>query len=153
MAWGVRGNRYNRGLEVYHPNFCSRQLGFRQAIPIPFFDSVHCGTSFRLSSHLETTFRATRRSLEVMNQAAQKSIIFNFECISLFSSWWEDKWTKKYGGDLRETHDRLFSQLSLKSYPSSGELENWKEMIQQKNRSLLICISFLNSILSSSKVL
>ncbi|KAM1378044.1 hypothetical protein ACFX2F_039558 [Malus domestica] len=88
-----------------------------------------------------------------MNQAAQKSIIFNFECISLFSSWWEDKWTKKYGGDLRETHDRLFSQLSLKSYPSSGELENWKEMIQQKNRSLLICISFLNSILSSSKVL
>nr|XP_028946836.1 uncharacterized protein LOC103430667 [Malus domestica] len=73
-----------------------------------------------------------------MSQAARKSIILNFECTSLFSSWWEDKWTKKYGGDLRETHDRLFGQLSLKSYLSSGELENWKEMIQEKNRVLLI---------------
>ncbi|KAB2612494.1 hypothetical protein D8674_034810 [Pyrus ussuriensis x Pyrus communis] len=27
-----------------------RQLGFRQAIPIPFFDSVQCGTSYRLHS-------------------------------------------------------------------------------------------------------
>ncbi|KAM2531521.1 hypothetical protein PS1_000239 [Malus domestica] len=73
-----------------------------------------------------------------MSQAARKSIILNFECTSLFSSWWEDKWTKKYGGDLKETHDRLFNQLSLKSYPGSGELKNWNEMIQEKNRSLLI---------------
>ncbi|KAM1714215.1 hypothetical protein ACFX12_024851 [Malus domestica] len=109
MAWGVRGNRYDRGLEVYHPNFCSRQLGFRQAIPVPFFDSVHCGTSFRLPTPSEVTFRAARRSLDVMSQAARKSIILNFECTLLFSSWWEDKWTKKYGGDLKETHDRLFS--------------------------------------------
>ncbi|KAM1567211.1 hypothetical protein ACFXTH_046354 [Malus domestica] len=138
LAWGVRGNRYDRGLEVYHPNFWSRQLGFRQAIPVPFFDSVHCGTSFRLPTPSEVTFRAARRSLDVMSQAARKSIILNFECTSLFSSWWEDKWTKKYGGDLKETHDRLFNQLSLKSYPGSGELENWKEMIQEKNRSLLI---------------
>ncbi|KAM2257517.1 hypothetical protein EV2_002732 [Malus domestica] len=69
MAWGVRGNRYDRGLEVYHPNFYSRQLGFRQTIPIPFFNSVHCGTSFRLVSPFEVTFRAARRSLEVMSQA------------------------------------------------------------------------------------
>ncbi|KAM1299029.1 hypothetical protein ACFX2F_025768 [Malus domestica] len=70
MAWGVRGNRYDRGLEVYHPNFCRKELGFRQAIPIPLFDSVHCGTSFRLSSLSEMTFRVAQRSLEVMSQAA-----------------------------------------------------------------------------------
>ncbi|XP_050125612.1 uncharacterized protein LOC126602786 [Malus sylvestris] len=51
---------------------------------------------------------------------------------------WEDKWTKKYGGDLKVNHDRIFNQLSLKSYPGSGELANWKEMIHEKNRSLLI---------------
>ncbi|KAB2608852.1 hypothetical protein D8674_012020 [Pyrus ussuriensis x Pyrus communis] len=34
-------DRYERRLEVYHPNFCIRQLGFRQAVPIPFFDFVH----------------------------------------------------------------------------------------------------------------
>ncbi|KAM2084315.1 hypothetical protein ACFX1R_022163 [Malus domestica] len=138
LAWGVRGNRYDRGLEVYHPNFCSRQLGFRQAIPVPFFDSVHCGTSFRLQTPTEVTFRAARRSLDVMSQAARHFIVLNFECISLFSSWWEDKWTRKYGGDLKVNHDRIFNQLSLKSYPGSGELANWKEMIQEKNRLLLI---------------
>ncbi|KAM1307466.1 hypothetical protein ACFX2H_009713 [Malus domestica] len=138
LAWGVQGNRYDRGLEVYHPNFCSRQLGFRQAIHVPFFDSVHCGTSFRLQTPSEVTFRAARRSLDVMSQAARHSVVLNFECTSLFSSWWEDKWTKKYGGDLKVNHDCIFSQLSLKSYPGSGELANWKEMIQEKNRSLLI---------------
>ncbi|KAM1614707.1 hypothetical protein ACFX2K_024034 [Malus domestica] len=83
----VRSNRYDRGLEVYRPNFCSRQLGFRQAIPIPFFDFVHCGTSFRLPSPSDVTFRAARLSLEVMNHAARKSIVLNFECIPLFSTW------------------------------------------------------------------
>ncbi|KAM2917187.1 hypothetical protein FF1_046022 [Malus domestica] len=138
LAWGVRGNRYDRGLEVYHPNFCSRQLGFRQSIPVPFFDSIHCGTSFRLQTPSEAIFRAARRSLDVMNQAARHSVVLNFECTSLFSSWWEERWTRKYGGDLKVNHDRIFSQLSLKSYPSSGELANWKNMIQEKNRLLLI---------------
>ncbi|XP_070660624.1 uncharacterized protein [Malus domestica] len=86
-----------------------------------------------------------------MSQAARKSIILNFECTSLFPSWWEDKWTKKYGGDLRETHDRLFSQLSLKSYPSSGELENWKEIIQEKNRILLIAQVDVESVPTESE--
>ncbi|XP_070677798.1 uncharacterized protein [Malus domestica] len=45
----------------------------------------------------------------------------NFDCTSSFSSWWEVKWTKKYGGDLREAHDRLFQQLFIKSYPSSAQ--------------------------------
>ncbi|XP_050114931.1 uncharacterized protein LOC126593094 isoform X1 [Malus sylvestris] len=138
LAWGVRGNRYDRGLEVYHPNFCSRQLGFRQSIPVPFFDSIHCGTSFRLQTPSEAIFRAARRSLDVMSQAARHSVVLNFECTSLFSSWWEERWTRKYGGDLKVNHDRIFSQLSLKSYPSSSELANWKDMIQEKNRLLLI---------------
>lgn len=44
LAWEVRSDRvgYERDLEVYHPNFCGRQLGFRQAIPVLFFDSVLC---------------------------------------------------------------------------------------------------------------
>ncbi|KAM1258120.1 hypothetical protein ACFX2J_037594 [Malus domestica] len=73
-----------------------------------------------------------------MSQAARHSVVLNFECTSLFSSWWEERWTRKYGGDLKVNHDRIFSQLSLKSYPSSGELANWKDMIQEKNRLLLI---------------
>ncbi|KAM2538518.1 hypothetical protein TB2_023955 [Malus domestica] len=73
-----------------------------------------------------------------MSQAARHSVVLNFECTSLFSSWWEDKWTRKYGGDLKVNHDRIFNQLSLKLYPGSGELANWKEMIQEKNQLLLI---------------
>ncbi|KAM1654036.1 hypothetical protein ACFX2K_006479 [Malus domestica] len=56
LAWGVYSDCYERGLEVYHPNFCSKQFGFRQAIPIPFFDSIHCDTSYRLQSPQEVIF-------------------------------------------------------------------------------------------------
>lgn len=37
LAWGVWSDRagYERGLEVYHPNFCGRQLGLdRQSQPL-----------------------------------------------------------------------------------------------------------------------
>ncbi|KAM0984919.1 hypothetical protein ACFX14_012391 [Malus domestica] len=88
-----------------------------------------------------------------MSQAARHSVVLNFECTSLFSSWWEEKWTKKYGGDLKMNHDRIFSQLSLKSYPGSGELANWKEMIQEKNRSLLILTSLSTCFGFPSEVL
>ncbi|CAN6542666.1 unnamed protein product [Malus baccata var. baccata] len=37
------------------------------------------------------------------------------------------------------------SLLSLKSYPGSGELAKWKEMIQEKNRSLLIALVDIES--------
>ena len=138
LAWGVRQERYERGLEVYHPNFCGRQFGFRQAIAVPFVDSIHCGISYRLHSPSEDTFRAARRNLVVMNKVSRQPLAVNFECTPAFSSWWEAKWMRKYGGDMREVHDCLFKQLSLKSYPASGELENWKEMINHKNRLLLI---------------
>ncbi|KAB2600419.1 hypothetical protein D8674_010690 [Pyrus ussuriensis x Pyrus communis] len=95
------------GLKVYHPNFYGRQLGFRQAIPVPFFDSAHCGTSFHLHSPQEFTFLAARRSLEVMSKIARKLVALNFECTPSFATWWEAKWSKKYGGDLREVYDSV----------------------------------------------
>ncbi|KAM1179800.1 hypothetical protein ACFX2G_019324 [Malus domestica] len=70
LAWGVRSDRYECELEVYHPNFCSRQLVFRQATPIPFFDSIHCGTSYRLLSPQEDIFQAAYHSLKVMSKVA-----------------------------------------------------------------------------------
>ncbi|KAM2116242.1 hypothetical protein EV1_008910 [Malus domestica] len=96
LAWGVRRDRYECGLEVYHPNFCNRQLGLRQGIPIFFFDYFQCGTSCHLHSPPEVTFRAARRSLEVMSKVARKPMALNFECTSSFASWWEARWTKKY---------------------------------------------------------
>ncbi|CAN6551825.1 unnamed protein product [Malus baccata var. baccata] len=66
-----------------------------------------------------------------------RDLAWEFGAIDMIEAW-KYKWTRKYGGDWKETHDRLFNQLSLKSYPSSGELENWKKMIQEKNRPLLI---------------
>ncbi|KAB2595672.1 hypothetical protein D8674_031122 [Pyrus ussuriensis x Pyrus communis] len=98
------------------------------AIPIPFFDSIHCGTSYCFHSPEEFTFRATRRSLKVISKVVQKLLTLNFECTSTFFTWWEAKWIKKYRRDLHEAYDHFFNQLSLKSYPSSGKLENWKEM-------------------------
>ncbi|KAB2612199.1 hypothetical protein D8674_041704 [Pyrus ussuriensis x Pyrus communis] len=109
-----------------------------KAILISFFDSVHCGISYRLHFPEEVIFQAARRSLKIMSKVARKPLALNFECTSTFPTWWEAKWIKKYGGDLREAHDRLFNQLSLRSYPSSGELKNWKEMVCQKNHLFLI---------------
>ncbi|KAM1952079.1 hypothetical protein ACFX15_006615 [Malus domestica] len=63
------------------------------------------------------------RSLEVMNKVACKPVALNFECIPFFSTKWETKWSKKYGGDLLEAHDRLFGHLSIKSYPKPSKLE------------------------------
>lgn len=78
---------YKRGLEVYDPNYCGRQLGFKQTILVLFFDSVQCGTSYRLQSLSKATFWASRRSLEVMRKIAHKPTTLAFECIALFTTW------------------------------------------------------------------
>lgn len=89
LAWGVISDRvgYERRLEVYHPNFCGRQLGFKQVIPVPFFDLVQCGTSYHLHFPLEAIFQASRHSLEVMTKIAHKHVTLHFECTTLFTTW------------------------------------------------------------------
>lgn len=114
------------------------QLGFRQAILIPFFDSVYCGTSYRFHSPSKAIFRASKCSLEVMTKIAHKPIALKFECTSLFTTWWEAKWSYKYGGDIREAYDIIFEQVFFKSLPKK-ELESWNEAINEKNQLLLIC--------------
>lgn len=89
-----------------------------------YFNSMHCGTSYCLRSLADVTFRVARHNLEVMSRIAYKLMALNFECTSSFSTWWEAKWTKKYEGDLLEVHNRLFRQLTIKSYPKLDELEN-----------------------------
>lgn len=82
-----------------------------------------------------------------MSKITHKFVAFNFECTPSFATWWEAKWSKKYGGDIREDNDHPFKQLFFKTYPKNDELENWKEMVNQKNQLLLIgifhCPSFL----------
>lgn len=155
LAWGIRNDRigYEHRPEVYHPNFYGRQLGFRQVIPVPLFESMHYGTYYRFCFPLEVTFWATRRSLEVMSKVVHKPITLNFECTPTFATWWEAKWLKKYEGDIREAHDRLFEQLIFKSYPKKEELENWKKVIHQKNQLLLMGIlycSYFTSLCDTS---
>ncbi|KAB2595725.1 TMV resistance protein N-like [Pyrus ussuriensis x Pyrus communis] len=79
----------------------------------------------RTQENLEWGASVLRRypCLEVMSKIACKSITLNFECTPTFST---------------EAHNRLFEQLSIKSFPSSGELENWKKMVHQKNQLFLI---------------
>lgn len=80
LAWGVRSDRkgYERELEVYHPNFCGKQLGFRQVIQELFFDPKNCETSYCLRSPLEVIFRVTQPSLKVMSKIAFKPVVLNF---------------------------------------------------------------------------
>lgn len=133
-------------MEVYHFNFCGKQLGFRQAIPVPFFDFIHCGTSYCLCFPSEVIFPSSRWILEVMSKITHKPVVLNFKCNFLFITWWEAKWCKKYDGDLREAHDRLFGQVFFKSLLKNEELDSWKEAINQKNQLLLIgkphCFNF-----------
>ncbi|KAM2546712.1 hypothetical protein TB1_018097 [Malus domestica] len=126
LAWGVRSDHtgYERGLEVYHPNFCSRQLNFRQAILVPFFYSMHYETSYHLCFPLEVMFRAARCNLEVMSKIALKPVVLNFECTPSFATWWKAKWSKKFGMDIRDAHDCFFEQLFFKFYLKNDELEN-----------------------------
>lgn len=73
-----------------------------------------------------------------MSKIAHKPTTLNFECTALFTTWWEVKWSNKYGGDIRETHDRLFRQVFFKSLPKNEELESWKEAISEKNQLMFI---------------
>lgn len=142
---------YECGLEVYHPNFCGRQLGFRQAISVPFFDSLHYGTSFYLHSPSKITFRVAQRSLKVMSKIAHKLMALNFDYTPSFATWWKAKWLRKYDRDIREAHDRLFRQVFFKSFHKNDEFENWNKAINQKNQLLLIgkshyfCFAFLHA--------
>ncbi|KAM1180131.1 hypothetical protein ACFX2G_019635 [Malus domestica] len=105
---------------------------------MPFFDSLHCGTSYHLRSPSEVTFPATWHSLKVISRIAHKLMALNFECISQFTTWWVAKCSKKYDKDIRKAHDRLFGQVFFKSLPKKDEFECWKEAINQKNKLLLI---------------
>ncbi|KAB2615169.1 S2-RNase [Pyrus ussuriensis x Pyrus communis] len=49
-------------------------------ILMPFFNFMHCETSFRLHSPADMTFRAAQCSLEVMSRIAHKLVVLNFEC-------------------------------------------------------------------------
>ncbi|KAB2595164.1 hypothetical protein D8674_030614 [Pyrus ussuriensis x Pyrus communis] len=124
LAWGVRSDKvgYERGLEVYKPNFCGRQLGFRQTIPVSFFDSLHCETSYHLRSPFKVTFRVSKCSLNVMSKITHKPVSLNFECTFQFTTWWKAKWSKKYDEGLREAHYRLFGQVGQTSSSLSSTL-------------------------------
>ncbi|KAB2599987.1 S2-RNase [Pyrus ussuriensis x Pyrus communis] len=99
---------YKCGLKAYHPNFCGRQLEFR--------------TSYNFRSPSKVTFRASWRSLEMMSRITRKHVALNFE------------WSKKYDGDIREAHDRLFG------IPKQRELHSPSLILFQPDRCIFLIL-------------
>lgn len=89
-----------------------------------FFNSMHCGTSYCICSPPEVTFWVTRRSLEVISRITHKPVALNFKCTPSFATWWEVKWSKKYDGDIKEAHDRLFGQVFFNFLLKNEEFKN-----------------------------
>ncbi|KAL6280385.1 hypothetical protein ACE6H2_017266 [Prunus campanulata] len=50
---GGKPPNYHLGAEVYHPNFCAKQLGCPQVIPFKFYRSYNRASSWRDSDNLE----------------------------------------------------------------------------------------------------
>lgn len=122
---------------------CGRQLRFRQAIPVLFFDSLQYGTSYLLCSPLEVTFQATWCSLEVMSRITHKFVALKFECTPSFATWWEASGQKSMMGILGRPTIVSLGRYSSSFFPKKKEFSSWKEAINQKNQLLLIGMSLI----------
>lgn len=78
----------------------------------------------------------------MMSRIAHKFVALNFECTPYFATWLKAKWSKKYDRDIKEAHDWLFGQVFFKSPPKNDEFKSWNEVINQKNKLLLIGKSY-----------
>ncbi|VVA41031.1 Hypothetical predicted protein, partial [Prunus dulcis] len=66
---GGKPPNYHLGAEVYHPNFCTRQLGCPQLIPLKSYRSCNRATSWRDSDDLEV-HKDARCAMNKINNSA-----------------------------------------------------------------------------------
>ncbi|CAL2270528.1 unnamed protein product [Prunus armeniaca] len=90
---GGKPPNYHLGVEVYHPNFCARQLGCPQLIPLKSYRSCNMGSSWRDVDDLEV-HKDARCVVNKINNSAD-ALYPSWEpnsCSSAdFDAWWKAK--------------------------------------------------------------
>ncbi|CAL9012731.1 unnamed protein product, partial [Prunus brigantina] len=88
---GGKPPNYHLGAEVYHPNFCARQLGCPQLIPLKSYRSCNRRTSWRDADDLEV-HKDARCAVNKINNSAD-ALYPSWEpnsCSSAeFDAWWK----------------------------------------------------------------
>ncbi|CAL2277886.1 unnamed protein product [Prunus armeniaca] len=88
---GGKPPNYHLGAEVYHPNFCARQLGCPQLIPLKSYRSCNKGSSWRDADDLEV-HKDARCAVNKINNSAD-ALYPSWEpnsCSSAeFDAWWK----------------------------------------------------------------
>ncbi|CAL2270311.1 unnamed protein product [Prunus armeniaca] len=88
---GGKPPNYHLGAEVYHPNFCARQLGCPQLIPLKSYRSCNRGSSWRDVDDLEV-HKDARCAVNKINNSAN-ALYPSWElnsCSSVeFDAWWK----------------------------------------------------------------
>ncbi|CAL2267318.1 unnamed protein product [Prunus armeniaca] len=88
---GGKPPNYHLGAEVYHPNFCARQLGCPQLIPLKSYRSCNRGSSWRDADDLEV-HKDARCAVNKINNSAD-ALYPSWElnsCSSVeFDAWWK----------------------------------------------------------------
>ncbi|CAL9025006.1 unnamed protein product [Prunus brigantina] len=88
---GGKPPNYHLGTEVYHPNFCARQLGCPQLIPLKSYRSCNRGSSWRDLDDLEV-HKDARCAVNKINNSADAlypSWEPNSCCSADFEAWWK----------------------------------------------------------------
>ncbi|CAL8123394.1 unnamed protein product [Prunus armeniaca] len=88
---GGKPPNYHLGAEVYHPNFCARQIGCPQLIPLKSYRSCNRGSSWRDADDLEV-HKDARCAVNKINNSAD-ALYPSWElnsCSSVeFDAWWK----------------------------------------------------------------
>ncbi|CAL8090216.1 unnamed protein product [Prunus armeniaca] len=88
---GGKPPNYHLGAEVYHPNFCARQLGCPQLIPLKSYRSCNWATSWRDLDDLEV-HKNCKCSVNKFNNsvdALYPSLELNSCSSAEFNAWWK----------------------------------------------------------------
>ncbi|CAL2270040.1 unnamed protein product [Prunus armeniaca] len=88
---GGKPPNYHLGAEVYHPNFCARQLGCPQLIPLKSYRSCNRGSSWRDADDLEV-HKDARCAVNKINNSADAlypSWELNSCSSAEFDAWWK----------------------------------------------------------------
>ncbi|CAL8152948.1 unnamed protein product [Prunus armeniaca] len=88
---GGKPPNYHLGAEVYHPNFCARQLGCPQLIPLKSYRSCNRGSSWRDADDLEV-HKDAKCAVNKINNSADAlypSWELNSCSFAEFDAWWK----------------------------------------------------------------
>ncbi|XP_008222865.1 PREDICTED: uncharacterized protein LOC103322714 [Prunus mume] len=91
---GGKPPNYHLGAEVYHPNFCARQLGCPQLIPLKSYRSCNRGSSWRDADDLEV-HKDARCAVNKINNSAD-ALYPSWELNSFSSAEFDDWWKARF---------------------------------------------------------